>query len=1420
MNENLSTREKQHIPDFLFEISWEVCNKVGGIYTVISTKYQALADEIGGDNIMMIGPDVWKETSEHQYFEEDPQLFADWRNHAQSQGLYFRVGRWKIPGHPLAVLVDFSSFFPQKDVIFTRFWEDYGLDSISGHWDYIEPAIFGYAAARVIESYYRLHLGGSDHVVAQFHEWMTGSGVLYINKHTPAVATAFTTHATVLGRSIAGNGLPLYDRITELLPDNLAQQFRVRSKHSLEKLAAENADVFTTVSQITAAECKHLLGLEPYKVTPNGFNPEWVPSPESLKQEREKGREVILKVASLMFEADFDDQTLMVLTSGRYEYRNKGIDLFIQGVSMLQNNPESIRKTLAVIAVPGYHHGPRPDLMQKITGQKIPLNGSHHALTHVLNQPASDPVLRMIDQCHLRNQSDQDVFIVFIPTYLNGDDGVFNLEYYQFLAAFDLTVFPSYYEPWGYTPLESIAFGIPTATTTLAGFGSWVKETLGYKGDAVEVIHRDDKNDQSIAEHIRDMISRFLTMDGEGYAIVSAMATEIASMANWRGFITNYLSAYDHALLKASKRTGNDPFIINRTPKPVVTIQKQTPSWRKVLVTAAYPENLERLRNLAFNLWWCWHHEATELFKSVNPDLWAESGHNPVCLLSLLDSDELKRLASDAPFLDRVDKVWQAFEDYMQQPKRDNDPLVAYFSMEYGLHESLKIYSGGLGVLAGDYLKEASDSNKRMIGIGLLFRYGYFTQHLTPAGEQEAAYIPQKFSDLPIHPVRDSNGEWITVSIALPGRNLYAKVWEVRVGRVSLYLLDADLERNIAPDRTITHQLYGGDWENRLKQEILLGVGGIRLLEKLKYSPDVYHCNEGHAAFINFERIRDLVHREFLTFEEALEVVRSSSLFTTHTPVPAGHDRFPEDLLRIYIGHYPDRLHVSWEDLMALGKENPGQAHELFSMSVLGIKTSQEVNGVSKLHGEVSRKMFSGMYEGYFSNELHIDHVTNGVHYPTWTHPAWQTIHGRFLGFPALEKQHMAEFWDGIKEVSDNEIWDTRNLLKQELMDHLKHRLRREMTRRQDSPAHIVQVLESLEQPMLTIGFARRFATYKRAHLLFSNPQRLKKLLNDKKRPIRFLFAGKAHPNDKAGQDLIQKIIGMSHQFEFAGKILFIENYDMELGRYLTRGCDIWMNTPTRPMEASGTSGEKAIMNGVLNLSVLDGWWAEGYVPDAGWALIQEKTYQEQDKQDMLDAETIYNLLEEKIKPVFYNRIENDIPKRWIEYIRNNFSLISPHFTMRRMVEDYYRKFYYKLAQRNMLIRADHYRNARVYAAWKRKILVQWEHIRVEEALLHDSTTRPLNLGDVFSAEIIIHAPGLNSNDIKIELIVGQKVNDIVERIFFKEELDAVQEDSERIRFKCNVPMKGAGVFDFAFRLTPAHPLMTYGMDFPLVKWV
>ena len=1407
-------------PDYIFETSWEVCNKVGGIYTVLSTKALSIINEIK-DNYFLIGPDVWMETHQNPEFTEDKFLYKSWRERAEEDGLRFRIGRWNIAGHPIAILVDFTHYFAEKDIIFAHFWEKYNLDSLSGQWDYVEPALFGYAAAKVIESFYEYNLSSNDKIVAHFHEWMTGTGILHLKEKAPQVGTVFTTHATVLGRCIAGNGLPLYRNLNTYNGDIIAKEFGVISKYSLEKLSADEVDSFTTVSEITNKECYQFFNKGVDIVTPNGFEDSFVPSYKDFELKRAESREKIIGTVSALLNQQLSKDSMLIINSGRYEYKNKGIDLFIDALGQLNKQKDLQKDIIAIIAVPAHQAGAKQDLIERIANPDFYNPITNEYLTHRLYQPENDPVIKQIKKNGLNNSPTDKVKIVFVPAYLNGNDGIFNIGYYDFLIGFDGSVFPSYYEPWGYTPLESLAFHIPTITTTLAGFGLWINDENNDPKTCVSVIERTDDNDQYVIDEISKSILSCTFKSEEDIKDARKISFDISRTALWNNLVSYYWKAYNIALNKTGTRSE---LYISKQPKFQETtydrIKETKPEWKKILVKQNLNSVLASIDRIAKNLWWTWNYEASELFKMMNPELWTQLSYNPISLMNALSFEDLKKLERDEVFMQRLKVVTAKFDAYMAKAEEKPAKQIAYFSMEFGLHDTLKIFSGGLGMLAGDYLKEASDCNVNMIGIGLLYRYGYFKQNITLTGDQIAEYTPQKFSQLPIFPVRDADNNWLTINIAFTGRTMYAKIWKAMVGRVPLYLLDTDIEINSEADRSVTHQLYGGDWENRLKQELLLGLGGIRILKTLNINPDIYHCNEGHSAFSVIERLVGLIQNNKLSFEEAVEVVRSTTLFTTHTPVPAGHDTFTEELLRMYIPHFADRLNISWDELMNLGRFVENDYNEKFSMSVLATKLSQEVNGVSRIHGRVSQEMFCKLYPGYFPSELYIGYVTNGVHYPTWTAKSWKQLYSCEFDDAFENDRSNPEYWQKIYDVADDVIWKIRLKQKEQLTSHLRFRLTDDMTKRNVNPKHIFKVMDAFNPKALTIGFARRFATYKRAHLLFTNLERLSKIVNNVERPVQFVFAGKAHPNDKAGQDFIKHITEISKLPEFIGKITFVENYDMELAKYLIHGVDIWLNTPTRPLEASGTSGEKAIMNGVVNFSVLDGWWAEGYKPGAGWALKEEQTYENQDFQNELDAETIYTIFEDEIIPTYYDTDENGVSHKWVSHIKNTIAQITPHFTMKRQLDDYYSKYYNKLLERSERLKTDNYKLTRSIATWKRKMLRSWDSIEVINMCLPDSDTSPLMLGENFKAEIIINTNELSSNDIGLEIIFGQKENDEVKKPIMIRELTATKMDNGYISFVCDIPTPTAGVFDYAFRMYPKHPELPHRQDFNLVKWI
>ena len=843
-----------------------------------------------------------------------------------------------------------------------------------------------------------------------------------------------------------------------------------------------------------------------------------------------------------------------------------------------------------------------------------------------------------------------------------------------------------------------------------------------------------------------------------------------------------------------------------------------TPNWKEVTVKSRIPEELEKLSEIARNIWWAWNFEATELFRDLDPELWKECGQNPVLLLERMSYEKLEALAKDKVILRRMNEVYTKFRDYMDVKPDEQRPSIAYFSMEYGLSSVLKIYSGGLGVLAGDYLKEASDSNVDLCAVGFLYRYGYFTQTLSMDGQQIANYEAQNFGQLPIERVMDANGQPLIVDVPYLDYFVHANVWRVNVGRISLYLLDTDNEMNSEFDRPITHQLYGGDWENRLKQEILLGIGGILTLKALGIKKDVYHCNEGHAALINVQRICDYVATG-LTFDQAIELVRASSLYTVHTPVPAGHDYFDEGLFGKYMGGYPSKMGISWDDLMDLGRNNPGDKGERFCMSVFACNTSQEVNGVSWLHGKVSQEMFSTIWKGYFPEEMHVGYVTNGVHFPTWSATEWKQLYFKYFNENFWFDQSNPKIWEAIYNVPDEEIWKTRMTMKNKLVDYIRKSFRDTWLKNQGDPSRIVSLMDKINPNALLIGFGRRFATYKRAHLLFTDLERLSKIVNNPDYPVQFLFTGKAHPHDGAGQGLIKRIIEISRRPEFLGKIIFLENYDMQLARRLVSGVDIWLNTPTRPLEASGTSGEKALMNGVVNFSVLDGWWLEGYREGAGWALTEKRTYQNQEHQDQLDAATIYSILETEILPLYYARNKKGYSEGWIKVVKNSIAQIAPHYTMKRQLDDYYSKFYNKLAKRFAILSANDNAKAKEIAAWKEEVVTKWDSIEIVSCdKVEELKTGDIESGKEYVITYVIDEKGLN-DAVGLELVTTYTTADGKQHVYSVEPFSVIKKEGDLYTFQVVHSLSNAGSFKVSYRMFPKNPDLPHRQDFCYVRW-
>ena len=841
------------------------------------------------------------------------------------------------------------------------------------------------------------------------------------------------------------------------------------------------------------------------------------------------------------------------------------------------------------------------------------------------------------------------------------------------------------------------------------------------------------------------------------------------------------------------------------------------PQWKEVTVKSKLPKQLECLDELAHNMWWAWNYEARDLWRSLDEDLYEEVGHNPVMLLERLSYDRKQEIEKDKTIMKCVNDVYKKFRAYMDVKPNSKRPSVAYFSMEYGLNQVLKIYSGGLGMLAGDYLKEASDSNVDMCAVGFLYRFGYFKQSLSMDGQQIANYEAQNFNSLPIERQLDADGNHLVVDVPYMNYQVHAYVWRVNVGRIPLYLLDTDNEMNSEFDKPITHSLYGGDWENRLKQEILLGIGGMLTLKKLGIQKEIYHCNEGHAALCNLQRLCDYV-REGLTFNQALELVRASSLYTVHTPVPAGHDYFDEGMFGKYMGGYPQWLGITWDEFIGMGRQNPDDHSERFCMSIFACNTCQEVNGVSKLHGWVSQKMFAPIWNGYYPEENHVGYVTNGVHFPSWAATEWRQLYAKYFDKKFMGDQSNEKIWHAIYNVPDEEIWATRMALKKKLVDYIRDKFRETWLKNQGDPSRVVSLLQKINPNALMIGFCRRFATYKRAHLLFTDLERLSKIVNNPDHPVQFIFSGKAHPADGAGQGLIKRIFEISQRPEFLGKIIFLEDYDFRLARRLVSGVDIWMNTPTRPLEASGTSGEKAEMNGVVNLSVLDGWWLEGYREGAGWALTEKRTYENQGYQDQLDAATIYGLLENEIIPLYYDKCDKGYSEGWVKVIKNSIATIAPHYTMKRQLDDYYSKFYCRLAERSKKLHANGNQLAKEIAFWKETVAERWDAISVvsKSSTLNDYTAET---GTEFTVKYVIDEQGLD-DAVGLEFVILKPDAKGEDRIASVHPFKLVSKEGNLYTFECDIEPDEAGTYKTAVRMYPKSDKLPHRQDFCYVRWL
>lgn len=844
----------------------------------------------------------------------------------------------------------------------------------------------------------------------------------------------------------------------------------------------------------------------------------------------------------------------------------------------------------------------------------------------------------------------------------------------------------------------------------------------------------------------------------------------------------------------------------------------------RVTVFPTMPPRISRLYELAYNLWWSWHPEARALYRKLDPQLWEEVGHNPVRFLSEIEPHYLEEAAHDPEYLPRYDSVLTEFDRYMHPQAGETwfshtypelkDRTIAYFSAEFGLHESLPIYSGGLGILSGDHCKEASDLGLPFVGVGFLYPQGYFRQRITRDGIQEATYDKLHFSEAPAIPACDRDGNEVMLSVDLPGRRIHAKIWKVQVGRIPLYLMDTDVAPNAPPDRELSARLYAGDREMRISQEIVLGIGGVRALRALGISPTAWHINEGHAAFLNLERCRELVAAN-LNFSEAREVVSANSLFTTHTPVPAGNDTFSYELIDKYFGSYWGQLGLTRKQFLEVAQEDHGYG-PTYGMTILALRLTGQHNGVSKLHGTVSRKMWQFLWPGVDADEVPIASITNGVHTPSWIAPELHTLFKLYLGEDWKNRVDKPDMWGRLADIPNAELWQAHMKRKEALIAYVRRRLRQQHLRLGEGSVQMAEFEHMLNPNALIIGFARRFATYKRATLIFRDLDRLRHLLNNAKRPVQIVFAGKAHPADEPGKALIEQVYRFSRTDDLRGKIVFLENYDIDMARYLVSGTDLWLNNPIRPHEASGTSGQKAALNGQPNCSILDGWWAEGYNGNNGWAIGEAREYHDENVQAEADSLSLYQLLEEEVVPTYYECGADGISHRWLAIMKEAIRSCAPAFSMSRMVKEYATNYYVPQIQQGMQIEQNHYQQARALATWKEKVMENWSDV---ELYVQGRREGQLSLGEGIEVRAWVRAEKLLPTDFSVELVYGETAEEQAIPQYTVPMKYMEREGDGSYRYEVCLQPSKSGSVAYGVRVLPSHAALAGKYDMGLIRW-
>jgi glycogen phosphorylase/synthase len=1420
---------------FLFEVSWEVCNKVGGIYTVLRSKIKEAIKDFGSNNYILIGPLL--ENNNRHFVEDNAPRYTTIRDILQNKGINCKVGYWDTEGSPIVILVDFKNRY-KIDVLLYNLWTDFKVDSLASNYDYQEPILFATAAAEAIEALAKNHVDSNNPIIAHFHEWLGGAGLLYLKRHCGEISTVFTTHATVLGRSLASDGISIYNLPKGFDPTTEARNHNVFAKHSLEKAAAREAHCFTTVSAITADEAYLMLSKYPDKIVFNGLDIEQKQHyvvENALKETRQKLREIASKVIGKVL----PENTLLWLTSGRYEFHNKGFDVLLNSLAQLEKRlppaPESPPIVLFFLIAANWHT--KQDSLLDNSGlandpeQKSALGFA----THKLYKPDQDQILKLCNELNLR--ASEKIHIVFSDAYLNGNDGVFDMVYEQALAACDLSIFPSFYEPWGYTPLESITQSTPTITTDLAGFGTWVHSLTADYQEAVYVLERKNITDLAFTETLTSCLERIIKQGQKAEHVldVCKKAFAIGALADWSFFYAEYLNAYYQAIrfneIYHNKLTET-AIVESKSLTAIYEAETPLPRFRTFQYDSPLPHQIGELREIAYNFWWSWHEQAKALFKQINSDLWEKVRGNPVHFLNRISSSSLQRATLNNDYMRLYEDIVSSFHDY----HHDKDPIrsclsntaldeehpVAYFCMEYGIDECLPIYSGGLGILAGDYLKAMSDLKIPFIAIGLFYRQGYFLQNINSRGEQVAIYKTWNTNQIPMRQMRDENGKLILIGVEILGHAVFAKIWEAHVGHVKLYLLDTDVIDNTPEDREITNNLYGGSHEVRLKQEMILGIGGARfILEKLKVKPLLYHLNEGHSAFLLLERIRHYCHQG-MPRQNAVELVRCTSIFTTHTPVAAGNEEFAPELIRKYFAYYAETistLGITLNDLFALA-HNGSPESRAFSMTAMALRLCLYSNAVSMLHGKVARAMWQGLWPGLLEDEVPITHITNGVHLATWLGTNMKQLYNEYLDKKWESKQDDATTWQKTMSIPDAKLWETHQTQKNALIEVVRDMIMHQYSARNESKLLINNSIRSLHQDVLLLGLARRFTSYKRNDLILKDIERLTRILTSAERPIVMLIAGKAHPADGSGNNLIREIIDIIRTPQLNGHIIFLEEYNIALAKLLEPGVDVWLNTPLRGSEACGTSGMKVGINGGLNFSTEDGWWDEAYNPSVGWEIESLTNIEDIDKRNDMENMFLLNTLENDIAHLYYDRKSAGFNPDWVNKMKTSIALIACKYNTVRMARDYINALYCPALQHAEKMYVNNYQLLNTTTCWEHGIAERFNTVKIKAILIDGIKDGKIISQGKVKVKLLVFAGKLAPDELHAEIVLvktdGKKFVDkpiiIPLTLVDSQELGVLTYTAEYL-------IDDTGFYSYGIRIFPYNENLAHSHDTGIVYW-